>query len=470
MSSIAELIELLKEGSISKDQMLERIYSQSFPSKPDRFIPSAVTEIPSTKHENNNFYSDIEIDFNTNEIEDIKNGPSPYFEPSFSGYSPDAFIDRQNQWDFKKNFNKELLKEKKLKMEVKDCTFHPKTNVIAAKFSQDTIERLARIKETSRLLKIKEENEQLKIEEEMKACTFQPQINKGSSVSGSKYMSETPKKSPNYEQHTFVPKVRGPSSKMKTAKEYVKQDPFERLSRPKELYQPEPEEPELSVKSATPVPDYYGSSFSSRPFFERQALYELMKHEKKELLNSQEPNKPLINERSKKLVKNSFFERNSEMIQKKNTTKTDPDPCSFQPKITNQAKMRRNRSVAEMSYGDSKKKSDKIEFLKEQAEEKIRETVNPSTFQSKSYASVKSKLGIIDDPSSYIERIKAQQRKKEIEAQMIKEEKIKQDLSECTYAPAIIDAPSYVKQIARNMAMIKAELSVNKKSLKPEWK
>ena len=472
MSSIAELVELLKEGSISKEQMLERIYAQSFPPKPKQekiFEPTS--DIQTINNERTTFDYDIDIEFNPNDMDNFIPRTAPSFEPSMSIFPSNEFLDRQSQFQFKKHFNNETLREQKLQYETRECTFQPKTNADNVSFSQDTIARLTKSRENTRLLKLKEDQDRRKLEEEMQACTFHPQINRNSCISGSKYLSETPKKEFFGESPTFVPRVKGPSKKMKSANEYIKQDPFERLSRPKESYQPEPEEPEYSIKSTTPVPDCYGSSFSTRPFFERQALYELMKHEKREMMEQQSPKRPIINERSKKIVKSSFTERNEEMIKKKTEPKIDyPDLCTFQPKITNLAKMRRNRSFAEMTYGDSKKKSEKIEYLKEMAEEKLKELVNPSIFQSKSYANVKSKLQILDDPQSYIDRIKSQQRKKEIHAQINKEEKIRQEISECTHAPVVIDAPTYVKQIARNMAMIKAEMSVSKKSPKPEWR
>ena len=135
------------------------------------------------------------------------------------------------------------------------------------------------------------------------------------------------------------------------------------------------------------------------------------------------------------------------------------------------AKMRRNRSFAEMSYGDLKKRNEKVEALKEVAEEKVREQTNPSFYPSKSYMNVKSKLQILDDPQSYIERIKSEQRKKEIVSNIMQEEKMKTELKECTYQPNVIEAPDYVKQIARNMAMIKAErVSISAKPSKPEWR
>ena len=411
MSTISELVELLKEGSISKDQMLEIIHSNSFTSKPPeksaRFEKTADRE--------------TEVEFNTLDFDDFQMRPTPVFETSFSVLNSDGFIERQVNWDTKRSINQELKREQKMKIEEKECTFQPKTNAnVSSGFSQETIERLAKCRENVRIIRMREEQERRKLEEELLPCTFHPQINKNSCISGSKYLADTPKRNLNNEEPTFIPKVKGPCKGMKIAKEYVKQDPFERLSRPKEMTQPEPEDDSpKSIKPLTPNPEYSGISFSTKPFFERQALYELMKLEKKEILESMPLPQPVINERSKKLVKKDFYQRNQEMIEKKSETKPDPNPCSFQPKITNMAKMRRNRSFAEMSYGDLKKRNEKVEVLKEMAEEKVREQTNYSSFQSRSYTNVKSKLQILDDPQSYIERIKSEQRKKEIVSQIM---------------------------------------------------
>jgi hypothetical protein len=466
MSSISELVEMLKDGSISKDQMLEMLYSSSFPSKPveksqrfEKFEKTADRE--------------TEVEFNTTEFEDFNLRPTPMFDPSFSVVNSDTFFDRQVQWDTKRSLNQELLREQKLKVEDKECTFKPKTNSQTSPlFTQETFERLAKCRENLRVIKQREDQERKKLEDELLPCTFHPQINRNSCISGSKYLNDTPKRSFKPEEPSFAPRVKGPGKDMKNAKEYIKQDPFERLSRPKELKQPEPEDDSpKSQKPSTPCLEHSGCSFSTKPFFERQALYELMKLEKKEILESQPLAKPAINERSKKLVKKAFFERNQEMIEKKSNPKPDPHPCSFQPKITNLAKMRRNRSFNEMSYGDSKKRLEKVEALKEAAEEKARELTVPCSVQSRSYSNVKSKLQILEDPQSYIERVKSEQRKKEIVSQIMQDERAKNELKDCTYQPCIIDAPDYVKQIARNMAMIKAErVSYFNKAAKPEWR
>ena len=73
MSSIAELVELLKEGSISKEQMLEKIYSSSFPSKSENQLVSYEKKALAPKKQN--FDYDTDIDFNTLEFDDFHPRP-----------------------------------------------------------------------------------------------------------------------------------------------------------------------------------------------------------------------------------------------------------------------------------------------------------------------------------------------------------------------------------------------------------
>ena len=87
-----------------------------------------------------------------------------------------------------------------------------------------------------------------------------------------------------------------------------------------------------------------------------------------------------------------------------------------------------------------------------------------------SYSGIKSKLQILQDPEEFIERLKAEQRAKEIEIMMSREDKMRKELEECTHQPAVIDAPDYVKQIARNMAMLKSELSNQKSPERVGWR
>jgi hypothetical protein len=466
MSTIAELVEQLKEGAISKDQMLECIYSSSFLGKTEHTVATPQNRVE-TGLSSSIEESEIEFTYNTF---DSKHGLEPIPDFSTAEVVTHEFLERQNQWEMRKSFNNEVLKLQQKKEEGKECTFQPKINSGKPRSPNETLGRLTVVKDNRRVLWLKEEQERKKIEEETKECTFQPEINKNSTVFGSRYLSETPKTRNSIPQQRFAPRIKGPGKHMHAAKEYLRQDPFERLSRPKEAYQPEPEEFQASYKSISPVSQFTGCTFSSKPFYERQALYEMMKQSKREAVDQSKTAQPKINDKSRRMVKNSFADRNEEVIRKKNEKVKEKDENSFKPKITSMGKMLRNRSFAEMSYGDSKKRNEKIEYLKGVIEDKEREIMSPFFVPNKSYTSVKSKLQILEDPENYIERLKSQQRKKEFESQIAKEEKVRMEISECTYQPTIIDAPEYVKQIARNMAMIRAETKNNVRPVKPEWR
>lgn len=437
MNSISDLVEQLKEGSISKDEMLERIYSNS--------IQRSKIGSESEKREEFDSFS-----FHKNK--------EKFEDPSFSMMKLEMFLDRQNQWEFRKNLNQDILREQKLKNEEKECTFQPTTNYSPSKYSADTFKRLSRHKDMSRYTRIKQQIDYNKLQEELSSCTFEPTINSRSSHTVSRYRSESPKRSIQPAEPSFAPKVKGPAKHMTSAREYLRVSPFERLSKVKSVQEPEEE----TIKCHTPIIYSCGCSYSSKPFFERQALYEIMKYEKREAAEQIVNHKPIINDRSRKLVKKSFLERNKEMIEKKSRPKNDPQTYSFHPKITKMAKMRKYRSLAEMSSVEKKK------FEKSEADPQS--PCDQQFSSTKAYSSIKSKLQILNDPEGFIERLKQEQRRKDLELNYMREENLRKELEECTYQPAIIDAPGYIKQIARNMALLKSETHLKNSPVRPDWR
>lgn len=386
----------------------------------------------------------------------------------------------------RRSVEQERLKEQRTKVENKHCTFQPVTNKNNLNTQEDPFERLSKLRENHKLRRMREEQEKLKEEAELRGCTFKPEINNYKNEVQPRYMitNEERNLSPRLrlmlkDQYTFIPRVKGLIKGMNSAKEYIKQNPFERLSKPKEVSEPdEPEEeieisPKHSIVSSSTEYKEYGDSFSSRPFFERQALYELMKAEKKSYHENMPSVGPEICERSKKMVKKGFFERNQEMIDKKEATLKNsqkPSGCTFQPRITQKAKLVKNRSFTEMSYGDSKKKETKIQTMKQEIEQNFKAMNNLGLSHTKLYSNVGSTIKILDDPDSYVARLRDLQRNKEQKIKAIKDEREKQELSACTHAPVTIEAPSYVKQIARNMALLKAERAAYEEESKPDWR
>jgi hypothetical protein len=240
---------------------------------------------------------------------------------------------------------------------------------------------------------------------------------------------------------------------MKSVREYLKLDPFERLSKPQAEVSLKIESPE----ARSPKKDLNGQ-ISKKSFFERQAFYELQKFEKRENLQVFN-HQPVINERSKKMVKKTFDERNQEMIEKRKKPKKDPYVYSFRPKITRMAKLRKYRSFHEIS--SDRRKGEVIESPENRFDLKI---------PVKSFDGIKSKLQILNDPEGFIERLKNEQRRRDEEIMEMKEDRMRKELEECTYQPNVIDSPEYVKQIARNMALLKMELGKSKTPVKYDWR
>ena len=445
MNSIGELVEQLKEGKITKDEMLELIHLASISKSTDSLGRREGKE-----------EEDQGITFDSGSFEGGDNRTLE--EPTFSFSTADGFFERQMQWEAKKLMNQELLRDKKVKFERQECTFQPKTHYSPSRFTQETLNRLSQHKDTSKYAQSKKENDYKNLQKELEACTFEPMINRTSAGAESRYLSQSPPSKPrSSEEHRFAPRVKGPLKHMTSAREYIKQNPFERLSKHKVAF--EPEVPTSLSKS--PVPECSGVSFSSKSFFERQALFELNKKDKIEAMDLYFDHKPVINERSKRLVKKTFSQRNQEMIEKKQSPKKDPNVFPFRPKITKMAKMKKYSSFR--SIAPEKPQV----FISEAASP---EPIYEQMQARNSYSGIKSKLQILQDPEEFIERLKAEQRAKEIEIMMSREDKMRKELEECTHQPAVIDAPDYVKQIARNMAMLKSELSTQKSPERVGWR
>ena len=84
---------------------------------------------------------------------------------------------------------------------------------------------------------------------------------------------------------------------------------------------------------------------------------------------------------------------------------------------------------------------------------------------------VESRLKILADPEAYMERVHKEQEIKEEQYTSRLQQKEKQKLEGCTFRPEIHDAPTYVKRIARSMALARGHKSRTSISppKKPEW-
>lgn len=167
--------------------------------------------------------------------------------------NPDVpFLQRVTKWQQEKSQVLERKKKESIKVETKDCSFHPAINRNSYKAmkelrteSEESIaERLYREAQSSEAAKYKFRHDEMKLQEEVdrQNCTFHPTLqSKGRFVEvGSKYLktpgrnaqSPAPIITKEMKECTFKPKVKGIKPHMNSAKVYLSENVVDRLTRP----------------------------------------------------------------------------------------------------------------------------------------------------------------------------------------------------------------------------------------------
>lgn len=80
------------------------------------------------------------------------------------------------------------------------------------------------------------------------------------------------------------------------------------------------------------------------------------------------------------------------------------------------------------------------------------------------------RLRVREDPSSYLERLQRESQMMENKMKERLHQNEAEELAECTFQPEVHDAPTYVKRIAKSMALTRAIQPPESDSEKPEWK
>ena len=90
---------------------------------------------------------------------------------------------------------------------------------------------------------------------------------------------------------------------------------------------------------------------------------------------------------------------------------------------------------------------------------------------------VDSRLRILSEPDLYMERLAFQKKMKEAEVERQKKIREEEERKECTFVPAVHEAPAFVKRIAKSMEITRkqdlaAAGGINQKGKKgkPDWK
>lgn len=83
---------------------------------------------------------------------------------------------------------------------------------------------------------------------------------------------------------------------------------------------------------------------------------------------------------------------------------------------------------------------------------------------------VEGRLRVLSDPDTYVARLTAEAASQADKARRAVASADVASLAECTFAPAVHDAPEYIKRIARSMALTRAVKAPDAVREKQEWR
>mmetsp|Transcript_28526 Transcript_28526/g.50663 ORF Transcript_28526/g.50663 Transcript_28526/m.50663 type:complete len:478 (+) Transcript_28526:201-1634(+) len=477
MDSIQDLVDLLKEGRLSREQVLERVASASIksPSRP----PSSLTN-----HSRGNIetpgWEAQESTVNCSD-DDLPRSPpvqTPQGSKSSKKHSFDEFFQRLNRYECYKADNKAKRKEMHEYLSVKDCTFEPQLYVETSP-GGNTMKRLTQSKDYSAYEAMKSEREKAKEESELRECTFQPRINTKNQfpkpLYSSRNLSATRLKAEKHFQQvcTFQPKVLGVKRKMSNASLYTKESPFERLYNKSDFQTPaHSTAPDSEMYSEVDSMSVAEREQNLNEFFMRQHRFLEDKHKKLQARLKEPEHQPKLCEKSTKLAKGTFEERNEELLKKRREFANTEVENKFTPKISALGKASRHRSIEELCYGDMERKQRKLEELKKMYEDESTRNFQMTYVQYPSAIEASSKLQILDHSDSYLERIREARERRAQREEHDRQEKEARELAECTYAPSIREAPAFVKRVAHSMALLRAQRGLDEPEEleKPDWR
>jgi hypothetical protein len=362
-------------------------------------------------------------------------------------------------------------------------------------------------------------------EEEFKrTCTFQPNVGKrrngGRAMTPSRYQQEqkkrggyasarrAPKVQPTgMDECTFQPKVNTVSNKFASARLYLQNNVHDRLSTPRaepnQEHSPQSSSNSSGVVDMESFIDSLESKKSSgrsnkRPssarrsrdgensknfneFLARQNARSSRKERNLQNLRKRATpsHKPRICSKSRqiassttqggfmqRLAKDALRKEHGKMKQKAEIARLES--CTFKPNILASSRARPARSYTELSRGDSLKRETAARLMKLKAEQ---DELEGLTFQPKlNPSNARSRLNILNDPDSYLERIQKQEENFSVRRRKALQEQEMKEFAECTFHPQINDAPSYIKRIAKSMALARDARPNSKKNSMPEWK
>eukprot|EP01022_Parablepharisma_sp_SALTPOND_P008551 TRINITY_DN136273_c0_g1_i1.p2 TRINITY_DN136273_c0_g1~~TRINITY_DN136273_c0_g1_i1.p2 ORF type:complete len:441 (+),score=62.58 TRINITY_DN136273_c0_g1_i1:1705-3027(+) len=343
--------------------------------------------------------------------------------------------------------------------EKKQCTFRPSINHSHVPSGKGFPARLLDCShKTEAIAKLKAECERKEAEEIHKNCTFRPKIHSQNATS--KYMestkrictersisaaSRTRSQSLADSNYTFRPVTNKVYKCMLGAKQYLKLNPYERLSK--------------KVTDAQKVLEKYKKCEEGKLCEENKVELD-QKDRLKDFYARLDEFNAKREEHKKRILEETYIDPTPKINRSMTTVKSmvlsgkevkpevsKQSEYTFHPEILPQSKNLKRKTASEMSYGPLVMKEMKLNDLKQGFEERerLKCTFTPVMHESKKYGMAQSKLQLKENMETYLERVSLIKKQKETEAAIQKQKKEYKEVVECTYHPKIKEMPYYVK-------------------------
>jgi len=144
--------------------------------------------------------------------------------------------------------------------------------------------------------------------------------------------------------------------------------------------------------------------------------------------------------------------------------------CTFRPAITTAAAQRGSRSIEDLSTGDQRRREARLAKLRAMAELQEASSFAPKV---NDYEGIGGRLKIRDDPQTLLERItvagKAADNRRERDLKRLED----QEMARCTFAPQVKPAPVYIQRMAAShraaRALKEKDRLHEENATKPSW-
>jgi hypothetical protein len=460
MSSVLDLVKQFTSGSLSKDEIISKVASPT--------VYSTQASVSSSRV----LLSNLSFQF-SEEMEDTMNhetATTPVKE-AIRHFDPHSQVSELTEWPcktdrwsrfykrqmslhIKSQLDKAAQQGRKAKASLKACTFSPRSGSERTP-SGKVFERLAKVKDYSPYEALKQQRDDAQTDAELAHCTFSPKISPRSreiqrslSPRSSRPVISQRTEMMSRNECTFQPSVPHLKKSMEKAKEYLSDDAFKRLYELKSntLHPKQAKVPSPQRSIETPRRQQYPAL--DRPFFERQALYEIKKKERAGL-RSPRVCSPKVNSTSKIMVKGTFAERNAEFVSRlQGRQKAEVPECTFKPQITGKAQALRGRSSDERCHGDAQKRLANIEKLSAVRLRLEHEKTKSCMFLALSYKHVPSSLRVLSHPETYVDRLNEQAAGRDQTRRQVMTERRGKEMEECSFSPRVRKYPIYLKSLA----------------------